>query len=155
MLHSAIKTAIRERYRILYIQTAFVNWIWWKMSVRKKRTSEGSLFVRAKGIEPIRLSAPDPKSGLSTNFNTPAKRYLNEKADFHLLFLGSGSGIRTARPSGYEPDELPTALSRDIGLQIYGQFLKVQIFIAKIQEFPTYFLLRTISAHLKTGSWYW
>ena len=29
--------------------------------------------VRAKGIEPIRLSAPDPKSGLSTNFNTPAK----------------------------------------------------------------------------------
>ena len=108
--------------------------------------------MRAKGIEPIRLAAPDPKSGLSTNFNTPAKRYLNEKADFHLLFLGSGSGIRTARPSGYEPDELPTALSRDIGLQIYGQFLKVQIFIAKIQEFPTYFLLRTISAHLKTDS---
>ena len=32
-----------------------------------------ALFVRAKGIEPIRLSAPDPKSGLSTNFNTPAK----------------------------------------------------------------------------------
>ena len=31
-----------------------------------------ALFVRAKGIEPIRLSAPDPKSGLSTNFNTPA-----------------------------------------------------------------------------------
>ena len=31
-----------------------------------------SFFVRAKGIEPIRLSAPDPKSGLSTNFNTPA-----------------------------------------------------------------------------------
>ena len=30
------------------------------------------LFVRAKGIEPIRLAAPDPKSGLSTNFNTPA-----------------------------------------------------------------------------------
>ena len=90
--------------------------------------------MRAKGIEPIRLSAPDPKSGLSTNFNTPAKSYLNEKADLHLLFLGSGSGIRTARPSGYEPDELPTALSRDIGLQIYGQFLKVQIFIAFFQK---------------------
>lgn len=42
------------------------------MRVRKKRTCEGPLFVRAKGIEPIRLSAPDPKSGLSTNFNTPA-----------------------------------------------------------------------------------
>ena len=44
-----------------------------------------------------------------------------------LLFLGSGGGNRTARPSGYEPDELPTALPRDIGLQIYGQFLKLQI----------------------------
>jgi hypothetical protein len=29
-------------------------------------------FVRAKGIEPIRLPALDPKSSLSTNFNTPA-----------------------------------------------------------------------------------
>ena len=48
-----------------------------------------------------------------------------------FLFFSSGSGIRTARPSGYEPDELPTALSRDIGLQIYGHFLKPQIFIAK------------------------
>ena len=36
-----------------------------------------ALFVRAKGIEPIRLSAPDPKSGLSTNFNTPANVYLH------------------------------------------------------------------------------
>ena len=35
------------------------------------------LFVRAKGIEPIRLSAPDPKSGLSTNFNTPATVFLS------------------------------------------------------------------------------
>ena len=33
-------------------------------------------FVRAKGIEPIRLTAPDPKSGLSTNFNTPATVFL-------------------------------------------------------------------------------
>ncbi len=28
--------------------------------------------VRAKGLEPIRLAAPDPKSGLATNYNTPA-----------------------------------------------------------------------------------
>ena len=84
--------------------------------------------MRAKGIEPIRLSAPDPKSGLSTNFNTPAR---NIKGKIFRLFLGSsGGGNRTARPSGYEPDELPTALPRDIGLQIYGHFLKVQIFIA-------------------------
>ena len=39
---------------------------------KKKLTFWVSLLVRAKGIEPIRLSAPDPKSGLSTNFNTPA-----------------------------------------------------------------------------------
>ena len=31
-----------------------------------------ALFVRAKGLEPLHRKAPDPKSGLSTNFNTPA-----------------------------------------------------------------------------------
>ncbi len=36
-------------------------------------------WVRATGIAPIRLSAPDPKSGLSTNFNTPAIALLLEK----------------------------------------------------------------------------
>ena len=30
-------------------------------------------FVRAKGLEPSSLAAPDPKSGVSTNFTTPAK----------------------------------------------------------------------------------
>ena len=30
------------------------------------------LMVRVKGLEPIRRKAPDPKSGLSTNSNTPA-----------------------------------------------------------------------------------
>ncbi len=29
--------------------------------------------VRAKGLEPPRRKAPDPKSGTSTNFATPAK----------------------------------------------------------------------------------
>ena len=28
--------------------------------------------MRVKGLEPIRRKAPDPKSGLSTNSNTPA-----------------------------------------------------------------------------------
>ncbi len=36
-----------------------------------KQGSEG-FFVRAKGLEPPRLAAPDPKSGTSTNFATPA-----------------------------------------------------------------------------------
>jgi len=30
------------------------------------------------------------------------------------------------RPPGYEPDELPTAPSRDIGLQIYEYISKLQ-----------------------------
>ena len=29
-------------------------------------------FVRVKGLEPPRLSAPEPKSGASANFATPA-----------------------------------------------------------------------------------
>src|SRR5690606_9187802 len=32
----------------------------------------GFLFVRAKGLEPSHREAPDPKSGVSTNFTTPA-----------------------------------------------------------------------------------
>ena len=28
--------------------------------------------VRVKGLEPSRLTAPDPKSGMSTNFTIPA-----------------------------------------------------------------------------------
>ena len=30
------------------------------------------LFVRLKGLEPPRLSAPDPKSGAATNYATAA-----------------------------------------------------------------------------------
>lgn len=30
-------------------------------------------MVRLAGLEPVRLSAPDPKSGLATNYNTPAE----------------------------------------------------------------------------------
>ena len=30
------------------------------------------LFVRLKGLEPSRREAPDPKSGVSTNFTTGA-----------------------------------------------------------------------------------
>ena len=31
--------------------------------------------VRVKGLEPPSLAAPDPKSGVSTNFTTPAFLY--------------------------------------------------------------------------------
>ena len=57
--------------------------------------------------------------------------------------LSSGGGNRTARPSGYEPDELPTALPRDIGLQIYGQFLKLQIFITLFIKIPHIAIIST------------
>ena len=30
--------------------------------------------MRVKGLEPLRREAPDPKSGLATNYNTPAKQ---------------------------------------------------------------------------------
>ena len=38
----------------------------------KKVQPMAELFVRAKGLEPIHTKALDPKSSLSTNFNTPA-----------------------------------------------------------------------------------
>jgi hypothetical protein len=33
--------------------------------------------VRMEGLEPAHLSAPDPKSGVSTNFTTPAILFLS------------------------------------------------------------------------------
>ena len=33
---------------------------------------ESGFFVRLKGLEPPRLSAPDPKSGAATNYATAA-----------------------------------------------------------------------------------
>ncbi len=32
-------------------------------------------MVRMEGLEPPRLAAPDPKSGVSANFTTSAKRW--------------------------------------------------------------------------------
>ena len=41
-----------------------------KERVCKRNTS--SLFVRLKGLEPLRREAPDPKSGVATNYTTAA-----------------------------------------------------------------------------------
>lgn len=35
------------------------------------------MFVRVEGLEPPCLAAPDPKSGVSTNFTTPALEIKN------------------------------------------------------------------------------
>jgi hypothetical protein len=50
--------------------------------------------VRVKGLEPSHLAAPDPKSGVSTNFTTPAcngvqiyKHCLLLQNNFVFLFL--------------------------------------------------------------------
>ena len=40
---------------------------------KKKSKLSFGLFVRVIGLEPTRLAAPDPKSGMSTNFTIPAK----------------------------------------------------------------------------------
>lgn len=37
-----------------------------------KSGSEGSFIVRVEGLEPPWIAPPDPKSGMSTNFTTPA-----------------------------------------------------------------------------------
>ncbi len=37
------------------------------------------LFVRTKGLEPPRLSAPDPKSGAATNYATSAVLFSRQR----------------------------------------------------------------------------
>lgn len=36
--------------------------------------------VRVKGLEPSRIAAPDPKSGVYTNFTTPAVTFYGGKS---------------------------------------------------------------------------
>ena len=42
------------------------------MNINEKSPKLG-LLVRMEGLEPTHLTAPDPKSGMSTNFITSAK----------------------------------------------------------------------------------
>ncbi len=53
------------------------------------RRSSMGIAVRIVGLEPTRLTAPDPKSGLSTNFNISASvdSFLRRKdTKFFLIF---------------------------------------------------------------------
>ena len=52
-------------------------------------------MVRVKGLEPPRLAAPEPKSGASTNFATPALYTLGKST---LNLNGGYDGIRTCDP---------------------------------------------------------
>ena len=40
--------------------------------------------VRIIGLEPTRLAAPDPKSGMSTNFTIPAKLDCKDRNKYQL-----------------------------------------------------------------------
>jgi hypothetical protein len=42
-------------------------------------------FVRAEGLEPPCREAPDPKSGMSTNFTTPAILFFKNRAQKYLI----------------------------------------------------------------------
>ena len=81
-----------------------VTWKGGHSPARKKPNHKVELFdVRAKGIEPIRLSAPDPKSGLSTNFNTPATIFTSSLLEriakiLHFLKTPKGGHTLTAHP---------------------------------------------------------
>ena len=44
-----------------------------------------AFLVRMKGLEPIRLTAPDPKSGLATNYNTSASAKAECKVKYIFL----------------------------------------------------------------------
>ena len=46
---------------------------------KKKTASEDAAFSAGEGTQTHTHEAPDPKSGLSTNFNTPATEYKDIK----------------------------------------------------------------------------
>ena len=71
MMHNQLQISyfIKFRASIILLQNSlaaiqmFCKFIFW---VKKK-------MVRVKGLEPSHLSIPEPKSGASTNFATPAQ----------------------------------------------------------------------------------
>ena len=59
-------------------------------------------MVRMKGLEPSRIAAPDPKSGVSANFTTSAKRLLMPKIGTTQT-LKALKAHKMVRPRGLEP----------------------------------------------------
>lgn len=46
----------------------------WVIKAEGQKLSGFVFFVQLKGLEPPRLAAPDPKSGVAANYTTAAKR---------------------------------------------------------------------------------
>ena len=53
-------------------------------------------MVRVKGLEPPRIAAPDPKSGVSTNFTTPASFEGRKVTRFFSLVNPEYATMKTA-----------------------------------------------------------
>ncbi len=74
-----------------------------RMKAVKKRTNIASIHpfhsftnslikvVRAEGLEPPCLAAPDPKSGMSTNSTTPADATISNQIDWVLILDCKGT----------------------------------------------------------------
>lgn len=79
---------------------------------RSLRVLETIQVVRTERLELSHLAAPEPKSGVSTNFTTSAKRALNKNARQCLAFSGIWGGRRGSNPRHQEPQScaLPTEL---------------------------------------------
>ena len=66
-------------------------------------------MVRTEGLEPPRLTPPEPKSGVSTNFTTPAGR---EAAGVAHEAVGGKGAERKVRPGA-----LPLDPAKDSSLE--------------------------------------
>lgn len=78
--------------------------------------NEGSDNVRVEGLEPPWIAPPDPKSGMSTNFTTPA--YVSSPNLFHCPSTHAIAGRLLIKK----------------GVQIYGYFIRINGFFQKSNE---------------------
>jgi hypothetical protein len=104
-----LKSSESETYCFKLIKTAC-------LSFHKVKQVGYSFVVRAKGLEPPRRKAPDPKSGTSTNSATPAKCGANVCHLFYTYNIAAKSfklfpeRINTSEVQNSvpdKPDELP------------------------------------------------
>ena len=65
--------------------------------------------MRVKGLEPSHLAAPDPKSGVSTNFTTPAC----------VCNCGANIGICIIFPNTFQKNTHKKSLSFQKGFLLY------------------------------------